>query len=392
MKLYLNSVHYVEKGLKKAFFSLFYVIITLNGVYNVKKKLLAYCGIGFIILFILIVGFNTVKVEKPQPEQKPDISIKKTSNDDILRQVLNNEKEFINSVDSNEILLSELKIEDAAVKINRYAFVDLDNDSKNDVIAMTDSYYDYTLVLHIENNIIYGYLIKNEDLKFINTNGIIYKNKEDTVQFQNIKFTKNNYKFIDIASYENDKYRIEEEEVSKEEFDSFEEKFSEQKLLSYRSVDFSWMEKRLISQYSYEKNNSYYISPENIPLDFLFMTDKSFENFSADFISEKFNIYYANSNADLGRVYIRKRGEDTLVNHSDLMDNYSVGLYDEESQYIAIVINNDRLNNQYDNNYDVYYFKYYNKEIQYLGFYKIDDLSHLFQEEALSELENSIEK
>ncbi len=333
-----------------------------------------------------------MKVEKPQPEQKPDISIKKASNDDILRQVLNNEKEFINSVDGNEILISELKIEDASVKINRYAYIDLDGDNKNDVIATTDSYFDYAFILHIENNIIYGYIIKNDELKYVNNQGLIYKNKEETIKYQSIKFTKNSYKFIDIASHENDNYTIEGEEVSKEEFDAFEQKFFEQKLLSYKSIDSSWMEKKLTTQYSFEKNKSYFISNETINVDFLIMIDRNFENFNSDFLSEKFSIYYSDSNNNLGKIYIRKTGEDILANNTDLYDNYSVGLYDEESQYIAIVINNDKLNNQYDNNFDVYYFKYYNKDIQYLGWYKIDDLNHLFQEETLNELENTVEK
>ena len=374
----------MSKKAKKGLFFLFYVIIFVMGCINVKKKLLVYSGIVMAIILFFVLAFYNIKVEKVEPEQ-PEMPIKKISNDDILRQVLNGEKEFINA-DGNEILLNDLKINDASVKINKYTFVDLDNDNNKEVIAVTDSYYDYSLILHIDNNIIYGYNVKNNELKYINTLGIIYEKEDNTIMYKRIMFNKNNYNFKEIASYRNDKYMIDNEEVSQEKFNTYQDNYIKEKFLSYKSFNNKWMEQKLMNQYSFTKYKIFDISLDNSNL--IFMNNQEFENFNSDLINEKFILYYMDSNDNSGRVYIRKYGEEILKDNNDLYENKSVGVYDEESQYMVLVTNNDKMDSDIDNNFEVYYFKYYNKDIQYLGSYNTMDLQSIFNDEAINELNN----
>ena len=82
-----------------------------------------------------------------------------------------------------------------------------------------------------------------------------------------------------------------------------------------------------------------------------------------------------------------KNDDDMLKFSDELFIKKNVGIYDENTQYIAIVISNDKLNSTFDNNYFVYYFKYYNKNIQFLGSHIQDSYDELFNEDVISDLQ-----
>ena len=338
----------------------------------------------FILLFFLVfivIGIQTIKIEKidiNNPESQTIVT------EDILMQVINGEKEFINS-NGKEILIDSLVIEDVPVKINQYSFVDLDDDKNNELVAITDSYYEYYLVLHIDNNIIYGYTIPFSEIDIINNDGVIYDTLNSSTYYRRLKFNKGVYKKVNIASSTSDEYIVNGEVCDQAKFLEFEDEYAKAGYIIYKSINTKWMEKRLSLIFSLKNDNYYYTKTGN--LEVIFATDNNFSSFKEEISCEKFNLYYLTSDGNDGRVIIKKNDDDMLKFSDELFIKKNVGIYDENTQYIAIVISNDKLNSTFDNNYFVYYFKYYNKNIQFLGSHIQDSYDELFNEDVISDLQ-----
>ena len=347
-----------------------------------KKKLII---IGSIILFIglVILSCKTIKIEKVDVNS-PDTQEKSLATEEILIQVLRGEKEFID-YSGNEINISGLKIEDANVKVNSYVFVDIDNDNENELIAITDSYFGYYLVLDIDSNIIYGYNISLNDMDYINTKGIILDNVDDSIYYRRLKFNKNKYKKINVASYSSDEYMVDGEVVEKEAFDDFTEKFIEEKLVKYRVSSNNWMVKKINNDFSIKAEKTYGVFSDDS--EYVFSIDKNFENIRRDLLDETINMYYMDSNSNSGRIIIKRTGDNYDKFSDELNNKKCVGIYDEDSQYIAVILNNDRFSSSFDNTYEIYHFKYYNKNIQFLGHHNVTDYTTAFSDDLLSELE-----
>ncbi len=333
----------------------------------------------FVVVLFVIASFKTIKVEKVDNPQVQSQAI-----EDILMQVVNGEKEFIDA-SGKEILISSLTIEDSLVKLNRYTFVDLDGDERNELIAITDSYYGYYLVLHIENNIIYGYNIPIKDLDYINKIGIILNKEENSIQYGRLIFSKSKYKFDVLASSENYVYKVNKKECTEVDFNSYQEEFAQAGLIKYRISSTNWMKKEINRNYSIEIDKSFQVS--SLDADFLFAVDGEFENFIGDFLQDKISVYYIDSNNNSSQMFIKRLNDSIEQFTSKLQDNSSVAIFDENTQYIAIIINNDKLSSEIDNNYDIYYFKYYNKNFQFLSDYNTSDLSIIFDEGVISNLQ-----
>lgn len=345
-----------------------------------KKKLLILVTTIIIIIFIIAFVKN-VKIEKT-PVENPGV-IRKLSNEEILSQVLNGQKEFINE-NGVELLLNDFSIEDEKVRINSYQFVDLDGDLNKEVIAITDSFYGYYLVLDIDSNIIYGYTISKSEMKYINNDGIIYNkyDGENKEVFQRIKFNKNKYKFISLASHINDEFKVEDNIVDEASYNEYINDYLKCGYISYLSISSNWMKKSLTGKYSIRIKKNFESNTEDN--NFLFVTDNEIGNFSSDLFDNKFNFYYMDSNSNIGKVNVKRKDENFFESNNELSDKKSVGIYDEVSQYIVVILNNDRLNSEMDNDYKIYYFKYYNKDIQYLGMRYSDDYKNTFEEEILN--------
>lgn len=347
-----------------------------------KKKLLILVTTMAVIIFI-IAFIKTVKIEK-DPVENPGV-IRKLSNDEILTQVLNRQKEFINEK-GIELLLNDFSIEEEKVRINAYQFVDLDGDLNNEVVAITDSFYGYYLVLNIDSNIIYGYTISKSEMKYINNRGIIY-NKDDSDNkevFKRIKFDKNKYKFIELASHKDDEYIIDDHQTDEKIFSDYINDYLKSGYLSYLSLSTNWMKKTLTGKYSIRINKNFEVNSKDSS--FLFVTDNLIENFSYDLLDNKFNLYFMDSNSNIGKINIKRKDDNFFENNNEINDKKSVGIYDELSQYIVVIVNNDRLSGNIDDDYKIYYFKYYNKGIQYLGIRYDVEYKNSFNEDILNTL------
>lgn len=348
-----------------------------------KRKVLI---IGVVVVFtiaFIVSCFLCIKVTKIEPEVYNDEPAATSLNDDALLQVLKGEREFITK--DGESLINNLKIEDINVKINSYAFIDLDGDSKKEIIAVTDSYYDYYYVLHIENNIIYGCEVSKNDFRYLNTKGIVYVKKDNDIYYRRFKFSKNKYKYVDVASRVENIYHIGKEEVSSEDFKSYENDFVVNPMITYRALNFSWMEKTLTNKYSFEKDKSFRVNTTD--LDFIFMNDTKYDNFNNDLLNEKYHLYYIDSNGNRGKVSVHKKDTELLKDNNELNANKVVGVYDENTQYIIIIRNVDRMDTDYDNYSIAYYFKFYNKNVQLEGSKRITNISEILSEETIKSLE-----
>lgn len=344
-----------------------------------KKKLavIAVCLVVFIVMC-----FKCIKITKNDVNNPNQIE-KSLATEEILLQVINGNREFINS-NGQELLINDLVIEEANVNVNAYSFADLDGDKNNELVALTDSYYGYYLVLHIESSIIYGYYINTSDIDYINNEGIILDNINDSIYYRRLVFDKTTFKKSNVASFTGEEYNINNTVVDKETFDKYQEEFILKGLIKYRSINYLWMEKKINSEYSIKTVYSYQVSANDN--DFLFAVDNKFENFKTELIEGNINLYYMDSNNNLGKVYINRISDETDSYYNEILNNKSFCIYDEKTDYISLIISNDRLNSSIDNYYSIYYFKYFNKKIQFLGQYNSLSVTDIFNEDIISDL------
>ena len=348
-----------------------------------KKKVLIIGGTCIFTIAFIVSCMLCIKITKIEPEIVNDEPVSISLNDDALLQALKGEREFITK--DGESLISNLKIEDVNVKINSYAFLDLDGDNKKEIIAVTDSYYDYYYVLHIDNNIIYGCEVSKNDFQYLNTKGIVYVKKDNNIYYRRFKFNKNKYKYVDVASRVDNIFRIGKEEVSEEDFKKYEDEYVIYPMITYQALNYTWMEKTLSNKYSFTKDKVFYSSTDSI--DFVFMNDGKYDNFNNDLLNEKYILYYMDSNGNRGKVFLHKNNTELLPGNNDLERSKVVGVYDENTQYLIIVRNVDRMDTDQDNYSIAYYFKFYNKNIQLEGTHRIKNISEILSEETLKTLE-----
>lgn len=348
-----------------------------------KQKLII-IGCFLLTIIFIIMCFLNIKISRIVEEVPDEPTTIIMSSKEIISQVLRGEKEFVDE-SGKEVSINNITIDDANVKINSYTYVDIDNDKEDELVAITDSYYGYYLVLDVFNNMIYGYNINLSDMDYINMDGIILDNIENDRVYKQFVFDRNSYKTKNIAVYKDNEYKISDNQVTEEEFKDYENKFASSGLVIYKALNTSWMEKKLTTAYSLTDIKSYIVNTNE--RDFLFLVDKNFENFKNDLVANKINIYYIDSNSNSGKMILRKSEDDINKFNDELNDKKVICLFDENTQYIALVINNDKLNSDMDNNYDIYYFKYYNKTFQFLGNYRKGNYTDLFNETILNELQ-----
>lgn len=347
-----------------------------------KKKLFISLGMCLLVVLFIIAFLYDIKVEKVA-ENDVKSPIKKMSNDEILTQVLNGEKELID-YDGNEILISDLKIDGVNTSINQYTFLDMDGDNKNELVSITDSYYGYYLILHIENNVIYGYNVNINDMDLINKSGLIYDKTEEGCTYSKIKFIKNKFKFMNVASFNNGQYLIDKEESNEEEFKVYEEEFLKDGIVNYKSNKNNWMAKTLSNTYSIESKKDFKVSTEK--LDFLFLTDSEVESFNNELLENKFNLYFINSNGRKGKINIIRKDDNLEETLKEIDSKDIIGVYDENSQFVILINKNDYFGNGLLKSYDYYYFKYYNKDIQFIGNYNSLNSNDILNEEFLNNI------
>ena len=138
----------------------------------------------FLILVIIIVivgaGFFIWKNEENKTEGNNITNTTTNSNTtqntstdtkQLLLNVMNNKQKFIDE-DNNEVYFKDFKIvENQTAKVDKYAFVDMDKDGTEELVIYTTSDYGAYVILHYENNKVYGYMIGVRSLENLKTDG-----------------------------------------------------------------------------------------------------------------------------------------------------------------------------------------------------------------------------
>lgn len=147
-----------------------------------------------------------------------------TSNDTVntkqlLLDVMNSKEKFI-SEDNKEVFLKDFKIvENETAKVDKYTFVDMDEDGIEELVIYTTSDYGAYVILHYEGGKVYGYMIGVRSLENLKTDGsFMGSSGANSNEYSRMTFNKNSYTINTEAVYDttNQIYKINGTNVSEE--------------------------------------------------------------------------------------------------------------------------------------------------------------------------------
>ena len=206
-----------------------------------KKKLL------IILLVVLVVGVGLFVFRNFT--NKPDNAENKVSNlannqenlkedeDQIYFKVLKNEIKYV-AEDNTEKLFKECMEnykEDTDGPKVKYALLDWDNDSKNEMVIMIESFNDgFYLILNNEDGIVYGFEDVYRGMEDIKIDGtFIGDGGASTYGVLRDKFQKNKRIQEILAEMDMDKYQIGGKDVSKDEFQKYMDEFDKKENVEF---------------------------------------------------------------------------------------------------------------------------------------------------------------
>ena len=197
----------------------------------------------FLILVIIIVivgaGFFIWKNEENKTEGNNITNTTTNSNTtqntstdtkQLLLNVMNNKQKFIDE-DNNEVYFKDFKIVE-----NQTAFVDMDKDGTEELVIYTTSDYGAYVILHYENNKVYGYMIGVRSLENLKTDGsFMGSSGANSNEYSRMTFNKNSYSIKTEAVYDGtDKiYKINNEKVSEKEIKEYVENWNKKENVSW---------------------------------------------------------------------------------------------------------------------------------------------------------------
>lgn len=154
----------------------------------------------------------------------------------ILFDVMNNKQKFINE-DNKEVFLKDFKIiENQTAKVDKYAFVDMDKDGTEELVIYTTSDYGAYVILHYENDKVYGYMIGVRSLENLKTDGsFMGSSGANSNEYSRMTFSKNSYAIKTEAVYDetNKVYEIDNTSVSEKQIKEFVENWNKKENVSW---------------------------------------------------------------------------------------------------------------------------------------------------------------
>lgn len=206
-----------------------------------KKKLLVILFVVLVVGVGLFVFRNFIN--------KPDNAENKVSNladnqesskedeDQIYFKVLKNEIKYV-AEDNTEKLFKECMEnykEDTDGPKVKYALLDWDNDSKNEMVIMIESFNDgFYLILNNEDGIVYGFEDVYRGMEDIKIDGtFIGDGGASTYGVLRDKFQKNKRIQETLAEMDMDKYQIGGKDVSKDEFQKYMDEFDKKENVEF---------------------------------------------------------------------------------------------------------------------------------------------------------------
>lgn len=158
-----------------------------------------------------------------------NISYNSTNKKQLLINVMNNKQKFINE-DNKETYLKDLEIvENQKAEVDKYAFVDMDKDGIEELVIYTTSDYGAYIILHYENDKVYGFMIGVRSLENLKNDGSFMRSSgANSNEYSRMAFNKNSYSIKKEAVYDvtNKVYEIDNTGVSEKEIKEYVEKWN----------------------------------------------------------------------------------------------------------------------------------------------------------------------
>lgn len=154
-----------------------------------------------------------------------------TDTQQLLLDVITNKETF--TTESGEVLLfSDYKVQGGEIgaEAAKYAFVDFDHDGIDELAVETTSLAGEYIVLHYENNQIFGYLVNYRAMLNLKKDGSFGGSSgASDVSYSTMSFNQNSYTITEIARYNDNtgEYRIDGNDMSKEDVQTFMENWAE---------------------------------------------------------------------------------------------------------------------------------------------------------------------
>ena len=169
-------------------------------------------------------------------EKSENTSNNITSTKQLLLNVMNNKQKFINE-DNKEVFLKDFKIvENQTAKVDKYAFVDMDKDGTEELVIYTTSDYGAYVILHYENDKVYGYMIGVRSLENLKTDGsFMGSSGANSSEYSRMTFNKSSYSIQTEAVYDttNKVYEIDNTSASEKQIKEYVENWNKKENVSW---------------------------------------------------------------------------------------------------------------------------------------------------------------
>ena len=154
----------------------------------------------------------------------------------LLLNVMNNKQKFLDEY-NKEVFFKDFKIvENQTAKVDKYAFVDMDKDGTEELVIYTTSDYGAYVILHYENNKVYGYMIGVRSLENLKTDGsFMGSSGANSSEYSRMTFNKNSYSIKTEAVYDatNKVYEIDNTSVSEKQIKEYVENWNKKENVSW---------------------------------------------------------------------------------------------------------------------------------------------------------------
>lgn len=202
-----------------------------------KRKLVLCLVCCCVILGVVGCGKEEVKDDTSNNNQTEEVkdSTSEKSEKEIYLDVIANKRNYISEDNTEKNVEDYLKdaniTDDYTVK---YALVDLDQDDKDEMIVLFESYDGFYLILNIEDDKVYGFEKDYRSMVSIKEDGtMLATNSADSSEIYKISFDKNKIENISLAIEDGNTYKLDNKTATEAEVKNYFEEFNNKKEVEF---------------------------------------------------------------------------------------------------------------------------------------------------------------
>lgn len=172
----------------------------------------------FVIVSILLLTVSCSLFNKEGEEKILDT-------DKILFEAMESKREI--SLENATVLFKDINVtEEETTNIDKYVYVDFDNDEINELVALDKSTYGLYVILRYdqETEKIYGYKVNYRELEDIKVDGtFLGSGGALNAYYSKMRFKDGEYEIYDLAHFDSmeNEYELNGKRVSKEEVEAY---------------------------------------------------------------------------------------------------------------------------------------------------------------------------